>query len=105
MQHLFWRRGYTGGRGQVRPLCKKGPFYRSVSTNVPHCGLKSEKINTTKHAPVYVRSCLKIIGTNTLFQYVCVFFRQVDYAAECSDFKDHFIGNKTLCNGDFEQTG
>ena len=105
MQHLFWRRGYTRGRGQVCPLCKKGPFYRSVSTNVPYCGLKSGKINTTKHAPVYVRPCLKIIGTNTLFQYVCVFFRQVDYAAECSDFKDHFIGNETLCNGDFEQTG
>ena len=84
---------------------QKGAIYRSVSTNVPYRGLKSGKINTTKHAPVYVRPCLKIIGTNTLFQYVCVFFRQVDYAAECSDFKDHFIGNKTLCNGDFEQTG
>ncbi|CAH3160710.1 unnamed protein product [Porites lobata] len=31
--------------------------------------------------------------------------KSVDYAAACSDFKDHFIGNKTLCNGDFEQTG
>ena len=39
------------------------------------------------------------------FNMYAFFFRQVDYAAECSDFKDHFIGNKTLCNGDFEQTG
>ena len=72
--NIYFGGGGTQGGEDRCPLCKKGPFYRSVSTNVSHCGLKSEKINTTKHAPVHVRLCLKIIGTNTLFQYVCGFF-------------------------------
>ena len=65
--------------------------------------LKFEELPTNKHDPVHV-SRLKVIGGNTLFQYR-FFSRQVDYAAECSDFKDDIIGNKTLRNRDLEQTG